>query len=527
MQTAKNPNLNGKVPTRSLGFALLRNYFTIALRSLRRNKTYSLINILGLALGIASSILILLWVNYENSYDHFAANHQNIFQVRVNRSINGSINTEEEMCIPAYQALRVADSRITNSCFTNNTYGHDIGYQNKLFGPEVLEVSEEFLGMFDIPIVKGNIHSLDEPKSIMLNESMAKEIFGDQDPINQTILYNRETELRVTGIYKDIPKNSSFWFMALVPIKYRGSKDEWLTNAMTKWDQFYPRIYVTVQPGSPLDEINNTIKDILKPHAKDASNPEIFLQAMDRWYLFDHFVNGKEAGGKIEYVRLFTWVAILTLLIACINYMNLSTAQSQKRAREVGVRKTIGSGRWELIRQFLLESFWLTSISFAVAILIVKLALPFYNDLIGSRLSLDLNSLEVWLGGAFLVIITSFIAGCYPAFYLSSFQPAKVLKGKLHAGKNASLPRTILVTMQYSFSIFLLMGLVVVYQQIEHVKNRNLGYRQDGLVAIAFNPSIKKNYTVLKNELLRSGVVESVTRSNEGIDVDWLLIKRD
>ena len=160
------------------------------------------------------------------------------------------------MCIPAYQALRVADSRITNSCFTNNTYGHDIGYQNKLFGPEVLEVSEEFLGMFDIPIVIGNLHSLDEPHSIMLNESMAKEMFGDQDPINQTILYNRETELRVTGIFKDVPQNSSFWFMALVPITYKGSNDEWLTNAMTNWNQFYPRVYVTVQQGSPLEEIN-------------------------------------------------------------------------------------------------------------------------------------------------------------------------------------------------------------------------------------------------------------------------------
>src|SRR5260221_2873160 len=224
--------------------ALLRNYFTVALRSLRRNKTYSFINIFGLALGIASSILILLWVNYENSFDHFATNHENIFHAKVNRSYNGSITTEEEMCIPAYQALRNMDTRITNSCFTNNTYGHDIGFQNKLFSLEALEVSEEFLGMFGIPIVKGNIHSLDDPKSIMLNETYAKEIFGDQDPINQTVTYNRETDLRVTGIFKDVPENSTFWFMALVPIKYYVAKNKWLTNA--KWDYFYQRVYVSL-----------------------------------------------------------------------------------------------------------------------------------------------------------------------------------------------------------------------------------------------------------------------------------------
>lgn len=488
---------------------------------LGRNKSYSFINIFGLAIGIASSILILLWVQYEYSYDHFAANHERIYQVKVNSTYNGTVNTAEDNCVPAYLALREADNRIKNTCITSNTYGHSIDFKEKKSSKEVLAVSKEFLEMFEIPILEGDTKALNEPYSIMLNESTAKELFGDQDPIGQFVLYDHTAELKVTGIFKDVPRNSTFWFHALVPIYDYSKKNNWFLGDQDKWDSFYPRIYAEIQSSASLDEINANIKDLVKKHFNDGSNPELFLHAMDRWHLYDKFVNGKEAGGKIEYVRLFIGIAILILLIACINYMNMATARSEKRAKEVGIRKSIGSNRQELIKQFLLESFFITSMAFLLAIVLVKLSLPDYNTLVRAKLAIDFSSAEFWLLSAGLVSITSLLSGCYPAFYFSSFQPIKVLKGRIQVGKDAGLPRKIMVALQYIISVFLVVGMVIIYEQIQHVKRRDLGYNQENLVMYAFNDEMEKNYVAIKNELLNSGVVESVTKSNEGIDVDY------
>ena len=500
---------------------MLKNYLKTTLRMLGRNKSYSFITIFGLSIGLASSILILLWVQYEYSYDHFASNHDRIYQAKVNFTYNGIVNTAEDNCVPVYMALRNADSRIKNTCVTSNTYGHSIDYKEKKSGKEVLAVSKEFLEMFGIPMVKGTIHSLDDPYSIMLNESTAKELFGDQDPINQLIVYDHVTELRVTGVFKDVPDNSTFWFHALVPVYDYTQKNSWFLNDINKWDSFYPRIYAELESGTRIDEVNFRIRDLVKKHFNDGSNPELFLQAMDRWHLYNKFVNGKEAGGKIEYVLLFTWIAILTLLIACINYMNLSTARSQMRAKEVGIRKSIGSDKSELIRQFLTESFFVTGLAFVLAVVLVKFVQPWYNTLVHAGLSIDFGSYEFWSLGIALFIITGLLSGCYPAFYFSSFQPIKVLKGKIQVGRNAALPRKLMVTAQYVISIFLVIGMIVIHYQIQHVKSRELGYDQENLVCFAFNEQMAKNYSVIKNELLNSGAVEAVTKSNEGIDVDY------
>ncbi len=501
--------------------SMFQNYLKTSLRMLGRNKSYSFINISGLAVGIASSVLILLWVWHEYSYDHFANNYKSIYQVKVNVNYNGTVNTQEDNCVPVYLALRNADSRVKNTCLTSNTYGHSIDYKERKSSKEVLAVSKEFLEMFGIPLIKGTIHSLDDPYSILLNESTAKELFGDADPINQLVTYDHVGELKVTGIFKDVPRNSTFWFHAMVPIYDYQQKNNWLYNDKDKWDSFYPRIYAEINPGSDIEEINLHIKDLIKKHFNDGSNPELFLQAMSRWHLYNKFVNGKEAGGKIEYVRLFTWIAILTLLIACINYMNLATARSERRAKEVGIRKSIGSSRSELVQQFLIESFFITGLAFVTGIVLVKLSLPWYNNMVHAQLDIDLASPEFWLLAGSLIIITGLLSGCYPAFYFSSFQPIKVLKGKIQVGRNAGLPRNVLVTAQYVISIFLLIGMVVIYQQIQHVKNRELGYDQENLICFAFNDQMEKNYSAIKNSLLNSGVVEAVTKSNEGIDVDY------
>ena len=219
----------------------------------------------------------------------------------------------------------------------------------------------------------------------MLNESTAKELFGDGDPINQFVKFDNKSELKVTGIFKDVPDNSGFWFHALVPIIYDPG---WLPKDKNKWDEFYPRIYAEVEDESSIDDINLAIKDVVKNHVNNGSNPELFLHAMSRWHLYNEFVNGKEAGGKIEYVRMFTGIAVLILLIACINYMNLATARSERRAKEVGIRKSIGSRRSELVQQFLLESFFITTLAFVMGVVLVEVCLPWYNNLVHAPFSL-------------------------------------------------------------------------------------------------------------------------------------------
>jgi len=506
------------MPTSRRG--LFNNYLKIGLRSLVRNKSYSFINIFGLAVGIASGILILLWVQFEYSYDRFFPRHDYIYQLKLNVNNNGIVATEDNMCLPVYMTLRNADSRIKTTCITTPTYGRSLKYKNKDVEKEVMAVSTEFLEMFGIHLVVGTTHSLDDPHSILLSESTAREFFGDSDPINQLIKINHDWDLKVTGIFKDLPENSTFWFHALIPISADAKTDQWLALYGNHWDSYAWGIYAEIPPGNPIDQVIANIKDMIKPHFDDGYNPELTLQAMDRWHLHGTFVNGEEAGGKIEYVRLFTWIGVLTLLIACINYMNLSTARSEKRAKEVGIRKSIGSHRSELVVQFLLESFFVTGIAFAIAILLVKLSLPAYDSLVGNRLDLDFGSPGFWLLGAALIVITGLVAGCYPAFYFSSFLPVKVLKGKVQIGKNTMLPRKVLVTTQYVFAIFLVIGMIVIYQQIQHVKSRALGYQQENLLMIACNEEIEKNYRAMKNELLKTAVVAGVTLTGQPIDHD-------
>lgn len=491
-----------------------------AFRSLRRDKQFAGINIAGLSIGIASGLLILAWVQYEYSYNHFIRNYRDIYQVKVNFRYNGNINTDEGNPLPLYFALREAESRIKDVCFTSNCYCHTLSFKDKKAYKEVLAVSNEFLEMFDIPLVKGDFNSLDDPYSIMLNETTAKEFFGDRDPIGQFISYDNQAELKVTGIYKDVPYNSDFWFMALVPTSY---DKKWITEDRDKWDSFYPKIYLRLQDNSLATEVSAGIKEIIKNHFDDGSHPQPFLHQLDRWHLYDHFEDGQEAGGKIEYVQLFTWIAVFILLIACINYVNLSTARSERRAREVGIRKAIGSRRIQLIQHFMTESVISTLLALIIAMIVVTLALPSYNSLVHARLTMNVDSPDFWWMAMLVFVATTVLSGFYPAFFFSSRKPVDVLRGGNNVGGNAGLPRKILVTLQFSIAIFLAIGVIVVYQQIEHARQRNLGFELGNLVSFATNDQISKNYNAIKNELLKTGVVETVTIANEGIDADYFM----
>lgn len=487
-------------------------------RSMRRDKLFAGINIAGLSIGITCSLLILAWVQYQYSYNDFIGNLRDIQRVKLNINYSGVVHTEVNHPLPLYYALREYDSRIKDVCFTSNCFGHTLSFRDKKIAKEVLAVSEEFLEMFDIPIIKGDYNSLDDPYSIMLNESTAKEFFGDTDPIGQFITYENEAELKVTGVYKDVPHNSDYWFMALIPTSY---EKKWINDDKDKWDTFYPQIYLRLHDNSQAPEVNASIKDLIKIHFDDGSHPEIFLHKLEREHLYENFEDSHEAGGKIEYVRLFTWIALIILLIACINYVNLSTARSERRAREVGIRKAIGSRRGQLIRQFMTESVMTTSIALLIAMTAVALLLPWYNSLVHAQLTMNIYSVDFWLIALAVFSITTILSGFYPAFFFSLQKPVDVLRGKVNAGRNTGLFRKILVTTQFSVAIFLAIGVMVVYQQLEHVRGRNLGYDNRNLLSFPGNQQMNQNYNAIKDELLKSGVVESVTRSNQAIDSDY------
>lgn len=510
--------LRNKLKNTPTGNAMILHNIKIAFRSMRRDKLFAGINVAGLSIGITTSLLILAWVQYEYSYNHFIANYREIYQVKVNFDHDGSISTEINSPLPLYSALQNSDARIKDVCFTSNCYGHSLRYQDKKAYKEVLAVSTEFLEMFNIPLIKGDFNSLDDPYSIMINETTAREFFGDDDPIGQFIAYDNVAELKVTGIFKDVPHNSNFWFMALVPTSY---DQKWLTEDKDKWDSFYPTMYMRLHDASRAPEVSEHMKGMITRHFDDGTHPTPFLHHLDRQHLYSEFENGVEAGGRIWYVKLFSGIAVIVLLIACINYINLSTARSERRAREVGIRKAIGSVREQLVRQFMTESMISTFIALAIALVAFGLALPWYNTIVGARVALDLGAWEFWFMVSLVFVVTAVLSGFYPAFFFSMQKPIDVLRGVKSTGGKTSLPRKALVTLQFGIAIFLVIGVLVVYQQIEHGLKRDLGYDQDNLIVFAVNDQMEEKYKVIKDELLKTGVVENVTKSNEGVEIDY------
>ncbi|MES1221805.1 MAG: ABC transporter permease, partial [Bacteroidota bacterium] len=403
---------------------------------------------------------------------------------------------------------------------------HGLIVGDKKFYLTGAEVQGDFLKMFQYPLLKGSAEKVfSDPYSIVLTESTAKSLFGNQDPINKTVRYNNANDLKVTGILKDIPANSSFQFHFIVPFSYvEAVNDYHRRNRTGSYGNNSYSIFVKLKPGVSYAAVSAKIRNIehTEKDNTNAMNSFVILQPWQNKHLYSNYVNGKETGGFLEYVRMFTIIGALVLLIACINFINLTTARSEKRAREVGVRKAIGSQRKDLILQFLAESLLFTFIAFLFSLIFVQIALPFFNALTGGKLSIPFSSAAFWMIMIGCVIITALLAGSRPAFYLSSFQPVKVLKGTMQVGKAAALPRKILVVLQFSCSIALIISTIIIYQQIQHAKNRPSGYDINRVVMTDMNSDLEHNYTALKNELLEKGIAASVsTATSPATDVWW------
>lgn len=490
---------------------MLQNYLKTALRSFKRHKSSFLINVIGLSIGMACSILILLWVLDELNYDRFHADTDQIFQVMEHQSYSGDVMTT--MSTPGILAPALKDE-IPEFEYVS-TYTWNIEYLftkgDKSLKENGLYARPDFFHILDIKLLHGNRDELiNSPNTVAISKEVAEKYFGTENAVGESITLNGTAVHTITGVFKKLPENSSFQFDFVLPFQDWLENNEWATS----WGNNGPRTIAKLHPGVDIAALNNKIADFVKQKDEDDSNVELFVYPFADLYLYGQFENKVQSGGRIEYVRLFTIVAIFILLIACINFMNLSTAKATKRAKEVGIRKSIGASKGSLIGQFIGESMIITFFSLIVSVFLVELSLPVFNNLTDKAIDLsysDPTLLLMFLGTA---LVTGFIAGSYPAFYLSSFEAVKTLKGSLKISGSEAFARKGLVVFQFALSVILIISTIVVYQQIQFTQTKNLGYQKENLVTFTVEGDVRDNWDTFKTLLKDIPGVVSVSRSS-------------
>jgi len=497
--------------------SMLRNYGSVAWRNLKRNKSFSLINIAGLALGMVSALSILLWVFKEVSVDQFHSKKDRIYQVLNRASFEGEKQVWWSTPKPLGPTLQNDYPQVETAVRLNWVLLFVLHAGNQQYQLPGVFADPGFFKLFDFPLLKGNPDSaLSSDYSIVLTETMAKKLFGNTNVLGHTVRIDSSDYFTVTGVVKDLPKNSNFKFNYIVPWTYL-KKVGWNDSL---WQNNNIQTMVLLKPGITEADANKLFANIIKKHVPDSEN-ELFVHPMKKWHLYSRFENGKIVGGNIEFVRMFTIIAVFILLIACINYVNMSTARSQKRAREVGIRKVVGAGRGSLITQFLGESILVSFLAGIIALLLLYPTLLGFNMLIHDELTVPFNDYRFWLAAVGFILATGMLAGIYPAFYLSSYQPVKVLKGHFKKIRVFVTPRKMLVTLQFSFALVMIICTIVIYRQIKHTQERDPGYNGKGLAYMYMKGKMEQNYFNIRKELLESGAISNITRSNCPITDVW------
>ncbi len=498
---------------------MLTNFFKVAWRNLLRNKGFSFINIAGLAIGMAAAILITLWIQHEMSYDQFHVKKDRIYEAWNKAHFSGKLqcwNTTPKILARTLEKDVPEVERAVRVYWPRNIL---FSLGEKRLTAAGNQVDTGFLQMFSFPMLKGNPQTaLNDGYSIVLTEKLAKNLFGDEDPMGKILKLDNKDNFTVTGILKDLPNNSRFGFEFLTNwelVKRQGEDD-------SSWGNNSTRTYVLLKENASMASANDKIKGIKVRYSKDEDpNWEMFIYPSSRWRLYSNFTNGKEDGGLIDFVKLFGVIALFILLIACINFMNLSTARSEKRAKEVGIRKVVGAQKGSLIGQFIGESIMIACIAGILALGLVQLSLPAFGKLTDKELHLDFANIYFWLSAIGFIVFTGIVAGSYPAFFLSSFKPVKVLKGTFKAAHALVTPRKMLVVLQFTFAIILIICTSIVKQQIDHAQNRETGYDRNNLVYHFLTDELRKSYPLVKNELLSSGVATSVSRTSSPLTQGW------
>jgi putative ABC transport system permease protein len=520
---------------------MILNYFKMGWRMLLRTKGYSSINIGGFAIGMAVAMLIGLWVYDELSFNQYHKNYDSIVQFWHGQTdpntqlIDGGLAMQYAPAAALKNDYQHYFKHIIKSWWTGD---HTLATANEKFRRKGKFMEPSAIDVLTLHMLQGNQASLDDPKSILLSASTAKEIFGGDNPdgyreddaINKMLRINNGLDVQVTGIYEDIPANSAFGDVQFVGT-FAGIQMlmPWIGKNPSDWENTYLELYGQLQPGVTVESANAAIHDMYLKYYPDDLKRHMerfkpFMQAvpMSTWHLYSEFEHGKPAAGRITFVWMFGTIGVFVLLLACINFTNLSTARSEKRAREVGVRKTVGSLRSQLIWQFLSESFVVTILAFVLAITIASLSKDWFNAIADKKIAFPFDNLVFWAVALAFLTITTLLAGAYPAFFLSSFRPAKVLKGIFNAGRFSSWPRKVLVILQFTVSTTLIIGTWVVYEQVQYARNRPVGYNRDGLVTVELNdPAYKGKENVLKTELLATGAVSQVSFSSSPVTSIW------
>ncbi len=480
-----------------------------------------MINITGLAIGMAAAILILLWIQNELSIDRFYEKVDRTYLMHNrDKRPDGEIwawpSTPKIMAPTLKKDYPEVEDAVR---YRNVTFLLTVG--DKKINQRGSFADSTFLNVISFPLLKGNPQTaLNSGHSIVLTQQFAKALFGDEDAMGKIVRVDSTHNCTVTGILKDLPNNTKFEFAYILPWTYM-EKIGWGDDS---WNNNSVRTYVLLKEGTSQAVFDKKVQNITVDHTKGtaiAATTQVFTHPLSEVHLYGKSENGKMIGGQIETVKLFAVIAAFILLIACINFMNLSTARSEKRAKEVGIRKVAGAGKRLLVLQFLGESIFLSLIAFVFAIIVVQLSLSSFNLLVGKKLFINYADPMFWLYSLGFVLFTGVIAGSYPAFYLSSFNPIGVLKGAFKKSKALVAPRKVLVTVQFTFAIILIIGTVIVVRQIQYGLNRQSGYNRENLIYLFTQGDIDKHYQAVKNELLSSGAVTSITRSANPITQRW------
>lgn len=504
-------------------FYMLTNYLKVALRVMFRNKTFTSLNVFGLALGITGALLLFLWIAQELSYDRFHTSGDRLYKAWNRATENGEIHCWDVTPRILAPTLRDEFSNV-ESAVSFAAWGSKqlftVG-KTRLLKTTGAYTDPDFLTMFSFPLLKGDPEKAFEgPSSIVLTERFARQLFGDREPFGETLTLGESGysfEFKVTGVLKDLPSNTDFSFEYLIPFQFLESVGErdayWGNNSVAT--------YVKVREGTDLAALNNAIAGIERKHFAEGQHIEIFLYPLEKMRLYSRFENGEPVGGRIEIIRMLAILGACLIGIACINFINLSTARAQKRSKEVAIRKVTGALRKSLVVQFFCESILIALFSGLLSLVAAYLALPFFNTLVQQSLDLSSRNMVFWLGALGLIVLVGVLAGSYPALYLSSFKPVRILKGPaiVSAGKNTV--RHLLVVFQFGFAVTMIVAAIVIHRQIELIQNREAGYERKDLIYLPLTGDLGKNYEAFRNDLLQSGVGISITKTSSPITERW------
>ena len=500
---------------------MLPNSLKIAFRSLWKNKGYTFLNVAGLALGMVCSFLAALWAYDELTFDQFHKNYGTIYQVGRNSEQDGTIQTNKNTPYPLAAGLKDTYPDIVHASRVEYPASRLLTADDQKIYRQVVMADPDFLKMFTFPLLEGAAATaLSDPRSIVLSQKTAASLFGEESPLGKIVRFNNEIDVKVTGVLAEKPANSTLEFDCILPYSLNPILNDFYKTLDDNWGNNVVRTFIQLQPEVAPEQFTAKIAPFLT--SKDETvEQSLMLHAMPDWRLRDKFENGKIAGGLIDYVRIFIWVAGFVLLIACINFMNLSTARSEQRAKEVGIRKAVGSTRGRLVARFLGESNLLAFLAFALAVLLVVLLLPWFNTLTDKTIALPYASPSAWLIGLGITLVTGMAAGLYPALYLSSFQPIRALKNTVRIGKSAGVPRKVMVGLQFAISILLIISVLVISRQLDYTKDRSVGYDRANLISSDFPAQLKEKEGVLRQQLLDAGFVQSVTATLAPMTEIW------